>query len=204
MPTVFAIHAEASTHLLVKRAVDVVPHAELTGSTTSAVEAARVIGTLSPDAVTVDVRLPDGDGLALAERLRTDHPLLRLIVFGPSHDRLLLRAVTAGISAYVPDTAGLAQIAAAIRSSLAGQASFSSRSLTGALRNDRSVTLSPREQEVIALIRDGLGPGQIASRLQVSESTVKTYVARVRAKVGMDSAALRRNYPHGFNPPTVG
>jgi DNA-binding NarL/FixJ family response regulator len=65
------------------------------------------------------------------------------------------------------------------------------------------VTLSPRERDVVELIRDGFGRGEIANQLQVSESTVKTYVARVRAKVGMDSAARRRNYPHGLNPPTV-
>jgi DNA-binding NarL/FixJ family response regulator len=65
----------------------------------------------------------------LAEWLRSDHRRLGLVVIGPPYDWLLLRAVTGGISAYVPDTAGLTQIASAIRSCLAGQGSFPCRSL---------------------------------------------------------------------------
>jgi DNA-binding NarL/FixJ family response regulator len=185
VPTVFSIHSHASTHLLVSRAVAAMPRTELAGSSASAVEAARVIDTLAPDAVTLDARLPDGDGIELAERLRINHPEIGVVLFGLADDRRLLRAVAAGVSGYLPTATEVAQAVAALRGCLTGRGSFSSRSLTGALRRDPSSTLSRRETEVVELLRAGLGQGQIADRLRISESTVKTYVARVRAKGGL-------------------
>jgi DNA-binding NarL/FixJ family response regulator len=204
MPTVFAIHAQAGTHLLVSRAVDMLARTELAGSSSSAVEAARVIDTLAPDAVTLDARLPDGDGIELAERLHADHRGIGVVLFGPADDRRLLRAVAAGVSAYLPAATEVGQTVAAIRGCLAGRGSFSARSLNGALRRDPSSTLSRRELEVVDLIRAGLGQGQIADRLHISESTVKTYVARVRAKGGMATPASRgaaNRAPAGLSHP---
>jgi DNA-binding NarL/FixJ family response regulator len=190
MPTVFAIHARTSTQLLVREAIAALPMAELAGCTSSAVEAARVIDTLAPDAVTLDALLPDGDGIELAERLRAGRRDLPVILFGPAPDRRLLRAVAVGVCAYMPSAAKIDQTAAVIRGCLTGLASVPSRSLAGALRHDRSTVLSRREREVLQLIRYGLSPTEIAARLLVSESTVKTYMARARAKVGTDSRAL--------------
>jgi DNA-binding NarL/FixJ family response regulator len=182
MPTVLAVHASATTHLIVSRAVAAVPRAELAGSTSSAVEAARVIDTLAPDAVTIDAHLPDGDGIELAERLRANHPGLAVVLFGPAPGRQLLRALGAGVCAYVPEPAEIGATIAAIRNSLTGRGSFSSRSLTNALRYDRSGGLSSRENQVARLLREGFGPAQIAKQLSISESSVKTYVSRIRAK----------------------
>jgi DNA-binding NarL/FixJ family response regulator len=182
MATVFAIHANATNHLIVSRAIDVVPRTELAGSTSSAVEAARVIDTLAPDAVTIDVHLPDGDGIELAERLHTNRPGLAVVLFGPAPGRQLLRALAAGACAYVPEPAEIGPTIAAIRNSLTGRGSFSSRSLTNALRYDRSGALSHREGQVARLLHEGLGPAQIAKQLSISESSVKTYVSRIRAK----------------------
>lgn len=189
MARLFAVHAQVATHLVVSRAVGDLPRAELSGSSRSAVEAARLVDILAPGVVTLDARLPDGDGIELAERLHADHPALGLIVFGPSRASLLRRAVAAGVSAYVvASTADVARVAAAIRSCLAGHNSFSSSLLVGAVRNERPMPMSGREREVTQLVRDGLGPTEIARSLRISESTVKTYVARARAKVDRESA----------------
>jgi DNA-binding NarL/FixJ family response regulator len=189
MPTLFAIHGRASTHTIVSRAVAALPRTDLVGRTTSAVEAARVVKTLAPDGVTVDVRLPDGDGIDLAARLRTARPGLCVVLFGPATHRLMHRAVAEGFSAYVPSTATAAHAAAAIRSSLAGRSSLSSRTLSDMLRQRAVAGLSPRELQVDKLVREGLTPAEIAVQLKVSESTVRTYVARVRAKIGGDRTA---------------
>ena len=184
MASVFAVHVQAGTHLIVSRAVGELPRTELSGSSRSAVEAARLVGMLSPGVVTLDARLPDGDGIELAGRLHADYPRLGLIVFGPSRTSLLRRAVAAGTAGYVvAATADVARVTAAIRSCLAGHNSFSSRLLAGAVRNERLVPLSRREREVTELLRDGLGPSEVAKSLKISESTVKTYAARARAKV---------------------
>ena len=183
--TVFALHARPATHLLVTRAVAALPGTELVGVSSRAGEALRVLDILAPDALTVDVRLPDGDGIDLASLVRARRPALRVVLFGSATDRLLQRAVAAGVSAYLPRTAGVEQTADAIRDSLAGRASFPSRSLAGALRSGPPAGLSRREREVSQLILEGLSPVEIAVRLRVSESTVRTYAARARAKTDM-------------------
>lgn len=201
MPRIFAIHARASTHTMVGRAVATLPRVELAGRSASAVEAVRVFDTLAPDAVTVDVRLPDGDGIELAQRLRARRPGLCVVLFGPATHRLLHRAVSAGISGYVPATSGAAQAAAAIRTCLAGRDSFSSRTIAAVLRHGGSVELSPREREVDKLIRERLSPAEIAERLRVSESTVRTYLARVRTKLGIAGGGITLGMIHKNEPP---
>ncbi|SNT54834.1 two-component system, NarL family, response regulator DesR [Asanoa hainanensis] len=180
--TVFAIHANAATHLMISRAVASVANTELTGRTASAVEAQRVVESLAPDLVTVDLRLPDGDGIALAERLRTTRPHLPVLVVGAATHRLLERALTAGVAAYVSREAGAVEVAAAIRACLSGGGSYSAHTLNAALRQHRTTGLSRREREVYDLLRAGLTPAVVADELGLGESTVRTYVARVRAK----------------------
>jgi DNA-binding NarL/FixJ family response regulator len=184
--TVFAVHANASHHLVVSRAVAGLSHTDLVGRSASAVEALRVFSTLAPDAVTLDVRLHDGDGIELAELMRERRSDLCVVAFGPPTRRLLRRAVAAGVAAYVPHTATAEQAAGAIRACLSGGGSFSSRTLSEILRHCPSPDLSPREREVHTMSRAGLSTVEIAVRLGVGETTVRTYVARVRAKVGGD------------------
>jgi DNA-binding NarL/FixJ family response regulator len=187
--TVFAVHADASIHLKVSRAVSALCDVELAGRSVSALEALRIFATLAPDAVTVDARLPDGDGIDLAQRLRFHRPDLCVVVFGPAVPRLVRRAVAAGALAYVAKTADVAKTAAALEACLSGGASFSSDTLNAALRAGQPVGLSRREQQVFELARDGLTSGEIAVRLEVGETTVRTYVARLRAKLA-DNAGL--------------
>lgn len=182
MATVFAIHASAATHLTISRAVATMANTELTGRTASAVEAQRVVGSLAPDLVTVDLRLPDGDGIALAQRLHITRPHLPVLVVGAATHRLLERALAAGVAAYVSREAGAVEVAVAIRACLSGRASYSAHTLNAALRQHRSAGLSRREREVYDLLRAGLTATGVADVLGLGESTVRTYVARVRAK----------------------
>lgn len=198
--TVFALHTRPATHLLVSRAVAALAGTELVGVSSRAGEALRVLDILAPDALTVDVRLPDGDGIELASAVRARRPGLRVVLFGSATDRLLRRALTAGVSAYLPHTAGVGQAADAIRDCLAGRASFPSRSLAGALRGGTPAGLSRREREVSELILEGLSPVEIAGRLGVGESTVRTYAARARAK--MDMAAGDPHAEGARRPPS--
>ncbi|MEV0713456.1 response regulator transcription factor [Asanoa sp. NPDC050611] len=182
MATVFAIHANATTQLTISRAVATLAHTELAGRTASALEARRVVATLAPDVVTVDLRLPDGDGITLTQQLRTTRPRLPVLLVGPARHALLERAMAAGVAAYVDRGAGVVEVAAAIRACLAGGVSYSAHTLNAALRHHRAAVLSPREREVYELVRAGLSQAAVAKRLGVGESTVRTYVARVRAK----------------------
>ncbi|MFC0004181.1 sigma factor-like helix-turn-helix DNA-binding protein [Micromonospora siamensis] len=182
MPKLFTVHARTRTHLLVRQAVAALPQVELVGSSGTAGEAVRVLGTLAPDALTVDVRLPDGDGIDLAVRLRDLRPQLRVVLFGPASDTLLRRAVAAGMPAYLPVHPEAGQVGTALRDCLAGRTSYPARFLAGALRRDPPARLSPREREVAALVGDGVPAAEVAVLLGISESAVRTYLARARAK----------------------
>lgn len=197
MARIFTVHARPATRLAVARAILAAPGLEIVAQTTSAAEARRVLGAIRPDAMTVDARLPNDDGIALAEELRAANPGLGVVVLGPSRDReLVLRALMAGLSAYMPESAAATELAAAIRQAATSTNTFSSRCLAAALRHSRrrtqSAALSAREEEVLRLVREGMGLGAIAGQLLLSESTVKTYLARVQAKLRIDAQELRR------------
>lgn len=171
----------------------VAPHSDLrlAGTAASATEADPLFARVRPDVALIDNELADGDGLTYAARLRRERPGLGAVLLAPRDDALLLRALEAGLSAYVPRSAPLEAVLAAIRHAAASPASFAASGLVTALarRQQRAGTLSPREVEVLRLLTDGWSAGRISSELRVSESTVRTYVARLYEKLGVRTRA---------------
>jgi DNA-binding NarL/FixJ family response regulator len=159
------------------------------GEADSAVEALALVAACTPDVVTVDVALPDQNGLALARELRDRYPNLGIVVLtSQDEDDVLFRALDTGVSAFVPKTAPVPEILAAIRHAAVAASSFTATGLAGAMRRRAEVpgrtALSPREREVLTLLQDGLSVPAIARTLYLSPSTAKTYVARVYEKLG--------------------
>lgn len=173
------------------------------GDTNNAVDGFELAVRQRPDVVMVDCGLPDGFGWTLAERLRSHDPSLGIIMFAsePS-DELLLRALDAGLSGFEIKTAGVRQVVNLIRYAASSAASFSAAGLNDALRRRALVAqqsaLSPREMQVLQMLQEGLSIPLIASRMCVSPSTTKTYVARVYEKLDANNrvsalmAAVRR------------
>jgi DNA-binding NarL/FixJ family response regulator len=168
-------------------AVEGEPDLALVGAAASGAEALALLGTQLPDVVLLDLDLADGNGLTWAADLRRRHPALGIVLLAARDDDLLLRALEAGISAFLPRTEELGAILAAVRHAAAAPASFTAPDLAGALSRRRSsaTVVSPREREVLHLLRDGLTVPQIAAALGLSESTVKTYLARIYDKLGV-------------------
>lgn len=157
-------------------------------------EAVRVIRYARPDVVTIDVTLPDGDGLRLARDLREDWPDLGIVMLASrGEDELLFRALDAGASAFVEKTAPVGEVMAAIRHAAVAATSFTATGLAGALARRRSASdrmaLSRRESEVLDLLKDGLSVPAIATSMFVSQSTAKTYVSRLYEKLGASNRA---------------
>jgi DNA-binding NarL/FixJ family response regulator len=142
-------------------------------------EARPIIDQVRPAAVLLDRHL-GGDALAYGAALRHRDPHPGVVLIGGHDDDLLFRALEAGLSAYVPWDAKPATILAAVRHAAAAPSSFMARR-----RQGRVATLSPREREVLLLLRDGLTAPGIATALRVSDSTVKTYLARLYDKLGV-------------------
>lgn len=178
------------------------PDLEVVAEASTAAEALDVIAAAAPDVVTVDVALPDRDGLRLARELRDRHPSLGIVVLtSQGEDDVLFRALETGASAFVGKTAPVEEIVCAIRHAAVAASSFTAAGLAMAMArrqstNDR-MALSPREREVLALLREGESIPAIARTLYVSPSTAKTYVSRLYEKLGASNrsqalmAALR-------------
>jgi DNA-binding NarL/FixJ family response regulator len=167
---------------------------EIAAECRSAADAPGVLARTGPDVVTVDATLPDGDGMRLAKEFRDRYPYLGIVVLtSRDEDHLLFRALETGVSAFVAKTAPLEEILAAIRHAAVAAASFTASGLALALTRrsalQERMALSPREAEVLRLLRDGASIPAIALTLFISRSTAKTYVARLYDKLGAANRA---------------
>ena len=170
------------------------PDIEMVAECDSAAEAWQVLSVERPDVVTVSVGLPDGDGLRLARELRDRYVDLGIVILtSRGEDDILFRALETGVSAFVDETAPVEEVLAAIRHSAVAASSFTASGLATALTRRREsrerLALSPREIEVLRLLRDGLSVPAIAVRMFISYSTAKTYVARLYQKLGAANRA---------------
>lgn len=167
---------------------------EIVAECGSVAEAERMVAAARPDVVTVDVALPDGDGLALARDLRDRHQDLGIVVLtSRGEDDVLFRALDTGVSAFVAKTAPITEVLGAIRHAAVAASSFTASGLAVAISRRQTAqgrfALSPRETEVLLLLRDGLSTPAIAHRIYVSPSTAKTYVTRLYEKLGATNRA---------------
>lgn len=157
-------------------------------------EAPDMVAAAWPDVVTVDVALPDGDGLQIARELREHYADLGIVMLTSlQDDDVLFRALENGVSAFVAKTAPLAEVLGAIRHAAVAASSFTASGLATAVARRRAMqdrlALSPRETEVLRLLHDGLSVPAIAVEMFISVSTAKTYVARLYEKLGATNRA---------------
>ena len=147
------------------------------------------------DVLVVDVTLPDGCGLDLARSARAAHPTMGIVVLTMhDDDDTLLGALDAGASALVSKSLPAHAVLGAIRHSAVAPGAFTATGLGGALRRHANAAalkpaLTPRESEVLLRIIDGQTAAATAHYLCMSESTVKTHVAKVYKKLGAHNRA---------------
>ena len=147
-----------------------------------------------PDVVAIDTSLPNDTAWQLVGQLRTSYPDLGIVVLADgSADQHLFRALELGASAFIRKDAPIRGVLSALRAAAAAPASFAAADLAAALHRrrdrDQRVSLSPREHEILLLLREGLSVPAIAEQLFVSLSTAKTYVARLYDKLGARNRA---------------
>ena len=147
----------------------------------------------------LDVQMPRMDGISLAETLRTERPDISVLILTTFvADGVLNRALAAGVRGFIAKEDRVANMADTIRNVAAGNTVLSpaSSAIIGgwsapAPSPDASdalppgVTLSPRESEVLVLMVEALSNKQIATRLGLSETTVKTHVSALIGKLGV-------------------
>jgi DNA-binding NarL/FixJ family response regulator len=142
----------------------------------------------------MDLRMPRCDGVEATRRLRAEAPEVKVVVLTTySDDRSVLDALRAGARGYLTKDAGGEQIHEALRRVLDDHAVIDpavQRHLIDAIAGEPAPRpelrdgLTPREAEVLSLMAGGLSNAEIASRLVVSEATVKSHVNHLFAKIG--------------------
>ncbi|BCN57785.1 DNA-binding response regulator [Prescottella equi] len=169
------------------------PDLTVVGEAASVGEAMARIPSSGADVAVLDVRLPDGNGVELCRDLRTVLPDLRcLMLTSFADDEALFDAVMAGASGFVLKQILGTDLISAVRTVGAGGSLLDSRATAALMQRMRSertadplAELSDQERAVFDLIGQGLTNREIAERLFLAEKTIKNYVSRLLAKLGM-------------------
>lgn len=177
--------------------IDSQPDLTVVGEAADGDEAIAGVAALEPDLVLMDVRMPGLDGLAATEYLcaRPQGPKI-LVVTTFDLDEYAFAALRAGANGFLVKDARAEEILVTVRAVLRGEVMVAP-SLTRRLverfvlhapvpaQRARLTLLTEREREVLALVARGLANAEIADRLFVGETTVKTHLGRVLTKIGL-------------------
>jgi DNA-binding NarL/FixJ family response regulator len=177
--------------------IDAQPDLEVVADCADGRAAVELAGSLRPDVVVMDVRMPVLDGIEATRLLAgagVAQPVKVLVVTTFNLDEYVYEALRAGASGFLLKDAPPAQLLHGIRTVATGAALLDpevTRRLVGQyaarIRPAAAgeVALAPRELEVLRLIADGLSNSEIAAALVISQETVKTYVSRILTKLDL-------------------
>jgi DNA-binding NarL/FixJ family response regulator len=166
---------------------------DVIGAVGTVEEAVAVYDAEHPDVIVTDLQLQDGTGLDIIRQVRhRDEKIGLVVVTMHSGDDQIFAAMEAGASAFVGKDAPSAEVVRAARHAAVSPRSFLCTGLAGAMMrrmSAESTRLSAREHDVLLLLADGANAAAIGQQLYMSESTVKSHIARIYQKLGASNRA---------------
>ncbi|MFN2462966.1 MAG: response regulator [Candidatus Dormibacteria bacterium] len=155
-------------------------------------QAIDALMTLLPDVVLMDISMPAMDGIVATRELLRRRPVTRVVMLTSyAEDETVLAALDAGACGYILKDAAPDEVVKAVLEAWRGDAPMAARAarvLLGARNRPRTEeALTPREEEVLELVGEGMANKQIARRLGISEKTVKAHLTSVFQRIGVDS-----------------
>jgi two-component system, NarL family, response regulator LiaR len=184
-------------HLMVRRGLatflKVFDDLELAGEASSGEVAVQLCEKLQPDVILMDMVMPDMDGATATRLIRQQCPKVQVLALTSfKEEKLVQNALQAGAIGYLLKDVSADELAQAIRAAHAGRATLSpeaAEALVHAANQppEPGRDLTERERAVLALLVEGLNNTQIAGRLVVSPSTIKSHVSNILAKLGVAS-----------------
>jgi DNA-binding NarL/FixJ family response regulator len=164
---------------------------EVVGSAGDGGEAITIVRQTSPDVVLMDLQMPDVDGVAATRRIVAADSKVQVVVLTSFSDsERIVAALDAGAVGYLLKDADPEDVLEGIRAAARGESPLhpkAARQLLTARSATRGgpVDLTPREAEVLSLVRQGLANKQIARRLGISERTVKAHLTSTFQRIGV-------------------
>ncbi|TFB16230.1 response regulator transcription factor [Microbacterium sp. 3H14] len=188
--------------------LDTQPDMTVVGEASSGAEAVAQASALHPDVITMDVQMPDMDGIEATRRIVADPEITAAIAIVTTFDRddYLYQALDAGASGFLLKNAGAEDLIAAVRALAAGDGMLAPEVTRRVLARFAAAPAQPiaapsiesaaiprltlaeplteREAEVLTLLADARSNSEIARALFIGEATVKTHVSRILQKLG--------------------
>jgi NarL family two-component system response regulator LiaR len=192
-------------HSMVRRGLatilKITPDLQLVGEASNGREAVEVCGRVQPNVVLMDLVMPEMSGAAATDAIRKQWPEVQVIALTSFQEKELVREVLqAGAIGYLLKNVSADDLTAAIREAHAGRSTLAPEAIQALIQAEpaprileedlaAAFDLTPREQEVLALMVEGLSNPDIAERLVVSRSTAKAHVSNILSKMGVSNRA---------------
>ena len=181
----------------------------LVGEAESGEAAVQLCAKVLPDVILMDMFLPAMDGAATTYAIRQRYPQIQVIVLTSFKEgKLIKNALEAGAIGYLLKDVSADDLVRAIRAAHAGRATLSPEAAQALVEESNlppapGLDLTEREREVLTLMIEGLNNVQIAGRLTVSPSTIKSHVSNILSKLGVASRteAVTLALRNGIIPP---
>ena len=170
------------------------PRVEIVGEAGDGAEAVKLAGTVMPDVILMDLKMPNVDGIEATKQILAKHPGVKVLLLTTFEaDNHVIQALKAGASGYILKDSRPDSIVSSLLAVMAGERVMASAVANRVLEMLTGTTtpkefydgLTGREIEILKLLAGGMANKQIAYKLKISEKTVRNHVSNMYEKLGI-------------------